>query len=320
MSHRKSRVLILGSGPAGYTAGIYAARAGLQPILLTGQSPGGQLTITSEVENFPGFAQPVQGPWLMSQMRDQAERVGVQVIDDGALAADLSRAPFCVTAEQGVYEGQTLIIATGARARSLGLPSEEALRGAGVSACAVCDGFFFRERAVAVVGGGNTAVEEALYLTRHARQVWLIHRRDTLRAERILLDRIAANPRINVIWNAEVEEILGSLTPVPGVTGVRLRDVRTRERRELALDGVFVAIGHDPASGLFRNQLDLDPCGYIRIGAWSTATSIRGVYAAGDVADPRYRQAVTASAMGCMAALEAEHHLAGSPALEAMAG
>jgi thioredoxin reductase (NADPH) len=303
-----SKVLIIGAGPAGYTAAIYAARASLAPILVQGLQPGGQLTITTEVENYPGFAEPIQGPWLMEQMAAQAEHVGTRLVSDIITAVDLSRRPFRAVADSGdVYTADTLIVATGAQARWLGLDSERYFGGAGVSACATCDGFFFRGRPVAVIGGGNTAVEEALYLTNHASKVTVIHRRDRFRAEQILQTRLFANPKVDVVWNATVEEILGRSSP-KAVTGVRIR--QDGASRDIPVEGAFVAIGHDPATALFRGQLDLDPAGYIRIAPWSTVTNVPGVFAAGDVADPRYRQAVTAAGMGCMAALEAEKFLA----------
>jgi thioredoxin reductase (NADPH) len=304
-----SKVVIIGAGPAGYTAAIYAARANLRPILVTGLQPGGQLTITTDVENYPGFAEIIQGPWLMEQMQRQAEHVGTRVILDMVVEIDLSRRPFVAKGDSGdVYIGDTVIIATGAQARWLGLPSEETFRGFGVSACATCDGFFFRGKDVVVVGGGNTAVEEAIYLTNHARQVTLIHRRDVLRAEKILQERLFRNPKIGVIWNSVVEEILGIREP-PQVTGIRLRNTRTGERSDLPCDGVFVAIGHTPVTGLVAGQLPLDPEGYAITRPDSTETAIPGVYAAGDVKDKVYRQAVTAAGLGCMAALEAEKFL-----------
>ena len=304
-----SKVVIIGAGPAGYTAAIYTARANLRPILVTGLQPGGQLTITTDVENYPGFAEIIQGPWLMEQMQRQAEHVGTRVILDMVVEIDLSRRPFVAKGDSGdVYIGDTVIIATGAQARWLGLPSEETFRGFGVSACATCDGFFFRGKDVVVVGGGNTAVEEAIYLTNHARQVTLIHRRDVLRAEKILQERLFRNPKIGVIWNSVVEEILGIREP-PQVTGIRLRNTRTGERSDLPCDGVFVAIGHTPVTGLVAGQLPLDPEGYAITRPDSTETAIPGVYAAGDVKDKVYRQAVTAAGLGCMAALEAEKFL-----------
>src|SRR5918911_2300190 len=308
--HYRSKVLIIGAGPAGYTAAIYAARANLQPILLTGLQPGGQLTITTDVENYPGFADVIQGPWLMEQMHAQAEHVGTRIFMDMAAALDLGRRPFVATGDSGdVYLGDAIILATGAQARWLGIPGEDAFRGFGVSACATCDGFFFRDKEVVVVGGGNTAVEEAIYLTNHASRVTLIHRRDTLRAEKILQDRLFRNPKIEVVWDSVVEEILGLPEP-PQVTGVRLRNLRTGAVTERPVDGVFIAIGHTPVTGLVAGQLPLDPEGYILTEPDSTATAIPGVYAAGDVRDKVYRQAVTAAGMGCMAALEAEKFLA----------
>ena len=304
-----SRVLIIGGGPAGYTAAIYAARANLQPLLVQGLQPGGQLTITTEVENYPGFAEAIQGPWLMEQMAAQAEHVGTRLVGDIITRLDLSARPFRAEGDGGdTYTADTLILATGAQARWLGLPNERLFAGAGVSACATCDGFFFRGKAVAVIGGGNTAVEEALYLTHHAASVTVIHRRDSFRAERILQDRLFANPKVRVVWNSVVEDILGTPTP-KAVQAVRVRD-RAGLVSDIPVDGVFVAIGHDPATALVRGQVELDDGGYIRIAPWSTATNVPGVFAAGDVADPRYRQAVTAAGMGCMAALEAEKYLA----------
>ena len=305
-----SRVLILGSGPAGYTAAIYAARANLKPLLVQGLQPGGQLSITTDVENYPGFAEPIQGPWLMEQMQAQAEHVGTEILTDTVVEVDLSRRPFwCRGDSGGIYSGDILIIATGAQARWLGLDSEARYRGFGVSACATCDGFFFRDKEVAVVGGGNSAVEESLFLTNFARKVTLIHRRDSLRAEKILQDRLMKNSKVEILWNHVVEEVLGVEDPL-GVTGLGLRDARTKAARNLAVDGLFIAIGHDPATRLFADQLAMDGEGYILTGADSTLTSVAGVFAAGDVRDKIYRQAVTAAGMGCMAALEAEKYLA----------
>jgi thioredoxin reductase (NADPH) len=308
--HHHSKVLIIGAGPAGFTAAIYAARANLHPMLLCGLQAGGQLMITTDVENYPGFADVIQGPWLMEQMQAQAEHVGTKIMFDLAVKLDLSRRPFVVTGDSGdTYMADTLILATGAQARWLGLPSEETYRGFGVSACATCDGFFFRDREVVVVGGGNTAVEEALYLTNHASRVTLIHRRDTLRAEKILQDRLFRNPKIAVVWDSVVEEILGTPEP-PEVTGVKLRNAKTGAVSEHACEGVFIAIGHTPVTELVVGQLRLDPEGYVLTRPDSTATDIPGVFAAGDVKDKVFRQAVTAAGMGCMAALEAEKFLA----------
>jgi thioredoxin reductase (NADPH) len=306
----RTKVLIVGAGPAGFTAAIYAARANLQPILVAGLQPGGQLTITTDVENYPGFAEIIQGPWLMEQMQAQAEHVGTKVILDMITSLDLSRRPFVATGDSGDrYLGDSVILATGAQARWLGLPSEAVYRGFGVSACATCDGFFFRDKEVVVVGGGNTAVEEAIYLTNHASRVTLIHRRNALRAEKILQDRLFRNPKIAVVWDSVVEEILGVPEP-PSVTGVRLRNVRTGAVGERACDGVFIAIGHTPVTELVAGQLPLDAEGYVVSRADSTATMVPGVFAAGDVKDKIFRQAVTAAGMGCMAALEAEKFLA----------
>ena len=315
-----TRILIIGAGPAGYTAAIYAARASMEPILLAGLQPGGQLTITTDVENYPGFAEVIQGPWLMEQMAKQAEHVGTRVVYDIITEVDFSARPFRCTADSGdVYVADSVIIATGAQARWLGLESEKRLSGAGVSACATCDGFFYRGKRVAVVGGGNTAVEEALYLTHHAEHVTLIHRRDTLRAEKILQTRLFAHPRISVVWNSAVEEIVGTGTP-PVVTGVKLRDTVSGTLSDLAVDGVFIAIGHTPTTAIFAGKLAMDAEGYITTTPGSTRTSVDGVFAAGDVQDKVFRQAVTAAGTGCMAALEAEKYLAAladNPALAA---
>jgi thioredoxin reductase (NADPH) len=306
----RTKVLIVGAGPAGFTAAIYAARANLRPTLVAGIQPGGQLMITTDVENYPGFADVIQGPWLMEQMQAQAEHVGTRVIVDMIISLDLSRRPFVAIGDSGdLYLGDSVIIATGAQARWLGIPSEDTYRGFGVSACATCDGFFFRDKEVVVVGGGNTAVEEALYLTNHASKVTLIHRRDQLRAEKILQDRLFRNPKIAVAWDSVVDEILGTPEP-PTVTGVRLRNVKTGSIRDEACDGVFIAIGHTPVTDLVAGQLPLDAEGYILTHTDSTATDIPGVFAAGDVKDRIFRQAVTAAGMGCMAALEAEKFLA----------
>jgi len=311
MSERhRSKVLIIGAGAAGYTAAIYAARANLQPLLVAGLQPGGQMTITTDVENYPGFAEIIQGPWLMEQMRQQAEHVGTKVILDLIVAIDFGHRPFVATGDSGDhYVGDTAIVATGAQARWLGLPSEETFRGFGVSACATCDGFFFRGKDVVVVGGGNTAVEEAIYLTNHARRVTLVHRRDALRAEKILQDRLFRNPKIEIIWDSVVDDILGLAEP-PTVTGIRLRNLRSGAVSELGCDGVFIAIGHTPVTGFLAGQLALDPEGYVVTRPDSTQTAIPGVFAAGDVKDRIFRQAVTAAGMGCMAALEAEKFLA----------
>jgi len=307
---RAVRCLIVGAGPAGYTAAIYAARALLSPVLLTGLTPGGQLTITTDVENYPGFAEVVQGPWLMDQMRDQAAHVGTEIVDDLAIVADLTQRPFRLTTDSGqVWLAETLIIATGAQAKWLGLESEKALQGFGVSACATCDGFFYRGKEVVVVGGGNTAVEEALFLTKFASKVTLVHRRDELRAERILQERLFAHEKIAVIWDHDAAEVLSAGEPAT-VAGVKLRNVKTGETREIPCDGFFVAIGHAPASEVFTGQLATRAGGYINVAPGSTATSVPGVFAAGDVTDDVYRQAVTAAGMGCMAALEAVRLLA----------
>jgi thioredoxin reductase (NADPH) len=308
-THR-TRVLIIGAGPAGYTAAIYAARASLEPVLVAGLQPGGQLTITTDVENYPGFAEAIQGPWLMEQMQKQAEHVGTTIAYDLITKVDFTRRPFRCEADSGdVYIADSVIIATGAQARWLGLESEKKLQGFGVSACATCDGFFFRGKRVAVVGGGNTAVEEALYLANLAGEVTLIHRRDSLRAEKILQKRLFAHPRVKVVWNAVVEEITASSAPV-GVNGVKLRDTLTGEARHLDLDGVFIAIGHSPTTEVFRGQVELDTEGYVLTPPGSTRTSVPGVFAAGDVQDKVWRQAVTAAGTGCMAALEVEKWLA----------
>ena len=308
---RHAPVLIIGSGPAGYTAAIYAARAMRSPILVEGPQPGGQLTITTEVENYPGFADVIQGPWLMEQMRGQAEHVGTEIIADWIMSVDLSTRPFKAIGDSGtVYTGDTLIIATGAQAKWLGLPEEQGLCGFGVSACATCDGFFYRNKEVIVIGGGNTAVEEALFLTNFASKVTIVHRRDSFRAERILQDRVFAHPKIEIVWNAAVQEILADDNP-KSVTGVRIGDVVTGATRDLPAHGVFVAIGHKPSTDLFVDKITMRENGYIIVEPGSTRTNIAGVFAAGDVADETYRQAVTAAGMGCMAALEAERFLAG---------
>ena len=307
-SHAK--VVIIGSGPAGYTAAIYAARAMLEPVLIQGIQPGGQLTITADVENYPGFADVIQGPWLMEQMEKQAAHVGTKIVTDMVTQLDLLQQPFRMTCDSSdVYLADAIILATGAQARWLGLPSEDKFKGFGVSACATCDGFFYRGKDVVVVGGGNTAVEEALFLTNFASSVTVVHRRDMFRAERILQDRLFAHPKIKVVWDSGIDEICGSADPMK-VTHVRLRNVRTGAVSDLKADGVFIAIGHAPATELVAGQLRLRPSGYVEVAPNSTATSVPGVFAAGDVADETYRQAVTAAGLGCMAALETERYLA----------
>jgi len=308
--HRHAKLLILGSGPAGYTAAIYAARAMLEPILIQGIQPGGQLTITTEVENYPGFGEVIQGPWLMEQMQAQAENVGTVLISDHVAKVDLSERPFRLVGDGGeTYTADALIIATGAQARWLGLASEEKFQGFGVSACATCDGFFYRGKEVAVIGGGNTAVEEALFLTKFASKVTLVHRRAELRAEKILQNRLLENDKIQIAWNSVLDEVVGTDEP-KGVTGARLRNVASGEISELPVDGVFIAIGHKPSTELFTGQLEMRANGYIETAPGSTATSVPGVFAAGDVTDETYRQAVTAAGLGCMAALDAERFLA----------
>ena len=305
-----SAMLILGSGPAGLTAAIYGARAGMKPIVIQGLEPGGQLMTTTDVENFPGFREVIQGPWLMDEMRAQAEHVGAQMVYDMIAQVDLSRRPFCLTGDGGtVYTGDTLVIATGAQARWLGLESETRLRGQGVSACATCDGFFYRGKKVAVIGGGNTAVEEALYLTNHSQDVTLIHRRDSLRAEKILQERLLAHPNINVLWNKAVDSFVSG-EGNSGLIGLDLRDTVTGATSRFGADGAFVAIGHEPATGLFRGQLEIDADGYLAVQPGTSKTMIAGVFACGDVMDKHYRQAVTAAGTGCMAALDAERYLA----------
>ncbi|MAV47574.1 MAG: thioredoxin-disulfide reductase [Alphaproteobacteria bacterium TMED89] len=308
-NHR--RMIILGSGPAGYTAAVYAARAALNPMLLQGMQPGGQLSITTDVENYPGFAEAIQGPWLMDQMKAQAESVGTEMVFDHVASVDLEQRPFTLHCESGTsWTCDTLVICTGAQAKWLGLDSEDEFRGFGVSACATCDGFFFRDREVAVVGGGNTAVEEALYLTNHASKVYLIHRRDALRCEKILENRLLSNPKIETIWDTEVQTVNGTAGFPKEVTGLTLHNRKTGALSELKIDGLFVAIGHEPATGIFKDAgLDMDG-GYLVTAADSTKTNIPGVFAAGDVTDHIYRQAVTAAGMGCMAALEVEKYLA----------
>jgi thioredoxin reductase (NADPH) len=307
---RHAEIIVIGSGPAGYTAAIYAARAMRKPLLIQGMQPGGQLTITTDVENYPGFADIVQGPWLMDQMKAQAEHVGAEIVSDYIVDVNLSRRPFRLTGDGGaVYTCDALVIATGAQAKWLGLESEQRLQSAGVSACATCDGFFYRGKQVAVVGGGNTAVEEALFLTNFATKVTLIHRRDHLRAERILQDRLLKHPKIDVVWDSEVDEILADGDP-EGVVGIRVKDVHTGLKRDIPVDGVFIAIGHAPQTELFKGKLNMKPSGYLIVEPGSTKTNVPGVFAAGDVADEIYRQAVTAAGLGCMAALEAEKYLA----------
>ena len=315
----KTRLLILGSGPAGLTAAIYAARAGLKPVLVHGLQPGGQMTITTDVENYPGFADVIQGPWLMEQMQKQAEHVGTQFVNDIIVDVDLSKRPYVLKGDSGeTYETDALIISTGAQAKWLGLPSEQKFQGFGVSACATCDGFFYRNKNVLVVGGGNTAVEEALYLSGLAGKVTLVHRRSELRAEKILQDRLFAKENVEIVWDHTLDEILGDEEPL-GVTGAHLKHAKTGETREIPVDGVFVAIGHKPSTELFAGKLAMNDHGYLETAPDSTATALPGVYAAGDVTDDIYRQAVTAAGMGCMAALEAEKLLAAEEAAQAVA-
>ncbi|MDX3809090.1 thioredoxin-disulfide reductase [Bosea thiooxidans] len=312
MAHTHARVMIIGSGPAGYTAAIYAARAMLEPVLISGMQAGGQLMITTDVENYPGFADVIQGPWLMEQMRAQAEHMGTKMVSDHIARVDLSQRPFRLWGDGGeTYSCDSLIIATGAQAKWLGLPSEQSFQGFGVSACATCDGFFFRNKEVAVVGGGNTAVEEALYLANLASKVTLIHRRDHLRAERVMQERLFKHPKIEVVWDSEIAEICGGTTP-PNVTHLSLKNTKTGAESELKTDGVFIAIGHKPATELFVGQLDMRESGYLEVEAGTTQTNVPGVFAAGDVTDEHYRQAVTAAGMGCMAALDAERWLLAS--------
>lgn len=310
MTKKHSKLIILGSGPAGYTAAIYAARAMLKPVVIQGNQPGGQMTITTDVENYPGFADVVQGPWLMEQMRAQAEHVGTEFIMDHIVKVDLRRRPFRLDGDSGdTYTCDALVIATGAQARWLGLPTEEQFKGYGVSACATCDGFFYKGKHVVVVGGGNTAVEEALFLTNFADKVTIVHRRDSFRAEKIMQDRLFKNAKVQVVWNSVLQEVVGTDSP-KSVSAVKLRDVTTGETSTLAVDGVFVAIGHVPATDLFKGQLEMNASGYLITEPDSTRTSIPGVFAAGDVKDEVFRQAVTAAGMGCMGALEAERYLA----------
>lgn len=312
-----AKAIIIGSGPAGYTAAIYAARAMLEPLMISGMQPGGQLTITTDVENYPGFADPIQGPWLMDQMRAQAEHMGTRIENDLIIDVDFSIRPFRLVGDSGtVYTADTVIIATGAQAKWLGLPTEEKFKGFGVSACATCDGFFYREKTVLVIGGGNTAVEEALFLTNFASKVILIHRRDQFTAEKVMQQRLFKHPKIEVRWNTVLDEVKGDNMP-PSVRGAVLRDVSTGQTSEIEVDGIFVAIGHAPATDIFKNKLEMKPGGYIWTAPDSTATSVPGVFAAGDVTDDVYRQAVTAAGMGCMAALEAERYLAAHELAEA---
>lgn len=316
---KHAKVLIIGAGAAGYTAAIYAARAMLEPVLIQGIQPGGQLTITTDVENYPGFAEAIQGPWLMEQMEAQARHMGTEMIADTIVHADLKKHPFELKGDSGTaYTCDALIIATGAQAKWLGIPSEQKFQGFGVSACATCDGFFYRGKEVLVVGGGNSAVEEALFLTNFASKVTVIHRRDTFRAEKVMQERLFNNPKIEVIWDSAIEEIVGDENPL-GVTGARIRNVKTGETCDLKADGVFMAIGHSPATELFKDQLKTKPGGYLLTAPDSTATSIPGVFAAGDVTDDVYRQAVTAAGMGCMAALETERWLAAQESHQAAA-
>ena len=308
-STKHTKVLILGSGPAGYTAAIYAARALLKPILVFGSEPGGQLTTTTDVENYPGYSKVIQGPWLMDEMKGQAEAVGTEMIQDHISKVDLTKKPFTATGDSGqIYTADTLIISTGAQARWLNLKSEQNFRGFGVSACATCDGFFFKEKEVAVVGGGNAAVEEAMFLTKFASKVKLIHRRDELRAEKMLQEKLKANKKIEIIWDSAVDEVLGTSEP-KGVNAIKIKNLKTNQSSELKVDGLFIAIGHDPATSLFKGQLDMDKEGYLVTKPDSTETNVPGVFAAGDVKDKIFRQAVTAAGMGCMSALEAEKFL-----------
>ncbi len=306
---KHTKVLIIGSGPAGYTAAIYAARAMLNPILVYGSEPGGQLTKTTDVENYPGYSKVIQGPWLMDEMKGQAEAVGTEMIQDHISKVDLSKKPFSAIGDSGqIYTGEAVIITTGAQARWLNLKSEQEFRGFGVSACATCDGFFFKEKEVAVVGGGNAAVEEAIFLTKFASKVKLVHRRNELRAEKLLQTKLKANKKIEIIWDSAVEEVIGKSNPKV-VNAIKIKNLKTNKVTELKVDGLFIAIGHDPATALFKNQLDMDKQGYLTTKPDSTETNIPGVFAAGDVKDKKFRQAVTAAGMGCMAALEAEKFL-----------
>ncbi len=305
-----AKLVIIGSGPAGYTAAIYAARAMLEPVLIQGIQPGGQLTITTDVENYPGFADVIQGPWLMEQMQKQAEHVGTRIVTDHVNDLDLTQRPFRLTCDSGdVYIAETVVLATGAQARWLDLPSEQKFKGYGVSACATCDGFFYKNKEVLVIGGGNTAVEEALFLTNFASKVTIVHRRDSFRAEKILQDRLFKNPKVRVVWDSELDDVVGHENPLK-VRGVVLRNVKTGAKQEMAADGVFIAIGHQPSTDLVAGKIKMKPSGYVWTAPHSTATSVPGLFAAGDVTDDVYRQAVTAAGLGCMAALEAERFLA----------
>ena len=313
MSTRHSKLIVLGSGPAGYTAAIYAARAMVQPLIIQGIQPGGQLTITTDVENYPGFAKTIQGPFLMDEMKAQAEHMGAEIVGDTITSVKLQNSPIELIGDSGtVYTCDALIIATGAQAKWLGLPSEQHFQGFGVSACATCDGFFYRDKKVLVVGGGNTAVEEALFLTNFATEVVVVHRRNEFKAEKILQNRLFAHPKIKVIWDTALEDVIGTSEP-RSVTTARLKNVKTAETNDMAVDGIFIAIGHKPATELFEGQLPFKNGGYLQTASWSTATVIPGVFAAGDVSDDIYRQAVTAAGMGCMAALEAEKYLHTKP-------
>ena len=313
MSTRHSKLIVLGSGPAGYTAAIYAARAMVQPLIIQGIQPGGQLTITTDVENYPGFAKTIQGPFLMDEMKAQAEHMGAEIVGDTITSVKLQNSPIELIGDSGtVYTCDALIIATGAQAKWLGLPSEQHFQGFGVSACATCDGFFYRGKKVLVVGGGNTAVEEALFLTNFATEVVVVHRRNEFKAEKILQNRLFAHPKIKVIWDTALEDVIGTSEP-RSVTTARLKNVKTAEITDIAVDGIFIAIGHKPATELFEGQLPFKNGGYLQTASWSTATVIPGVFAAGDVSDDIYRQAVTAAGMGCMAALEAEKYLHTKP-------
>lgn len=310
MTEYRTKILIIGSGPAGYTAAIYTARANLSPLLVTGMQPGGQMTITTDVENYPGFAEVIQGPWLMEQMQKQAEAVGTKMLYDAIASVDFSKRPFVCKGESGdTYVADVVIVSTGAQAKWLGLPSEEKYRGYGISGCATCDGFFFRDKEVAVIGGGNTAIEEALYLSNHASKITIIHRRDAFKAEKILQDRLLEDPKISILWNHVVEEFMGEDNP-PELTGLKLKNVKTAETRTLNISGAFVAIGHKPSTEVFGGHLEIDEAGYIVCKPGATKTSVPGVFAAGDVQDAIYRQAITAAGQGCMAALDAARFLA----------